>query len=63
MEDSSRSIKISMAKIEVSEPLVLGQDVTVEIKGSIVQEIIGDEQDGSVSRTFVVRGTEARVLE
>lgn len=60
-EVSSQSITISRAKVEIDQSLVLGQDVTIELKGSVVQEILGDAQDGTITRTYVIRGAEARV--
>lgn len=40
---------------ETMEKLSLGQDVLITIKGSVVQEIVGDNQDGSVNLCYVVK--------
>ena len=41
--------------IELLEKMELGQDVEIVIKGSVVQEIVGDNQDGSVDICYVVK--------
>ena len=41
--------------MEISTKMELGQEVEIRIKGSVVQEIVGDNQDGSVNLTYVVK--------
>lgn len=40
---------------ELGKKLRLGQDVDITIRGSVVQEIVGDNQDGSVNICYVVK--------
>ena len=41
--------------IELEKKMELGQDVEIKIKGSVIQEIVGDNQDGTVNLTYVVK--------
>ena len=50
-------IKIS-GKFPVQKELEIGQEITLQIKGAVVQQITGDNQDGTVSVTYVVKPLE-----
>lgn len=40
---------------ETRDKMVLGQDIEINIKGSVVQEIVGDNQDNSVNICYVIK--------
>jgi len=44
-----------MQPSELGKKLSLGQDVQISIQGSVIQEIVGDNQDGTVSVCYVVK--------
>lgn len=56
MDKNIDQLKVKIATTnEISNQLELGQDVEVLIKGSVVQQIIGDNQDGSVNITYIIK--------
>lgn len=61
---NSQNLKISQAKVEINQPLSVGTyDVKVLVTGDIVQEIHGDDNDGGVSITYVLKASSAEVQE
>lgn len=48
------AVKVS-GRVESGKKFHLGEDVTLVINGTVVQEIIGDEQDGSVNITYTIK--------
>lgn len=55
MNINSKSIKISRGKAEIATELELGADVEILIKGSVVKTEDSDNQDGTVSRCYVIK--------
>ena len=56
MDKNIDQLKIKIATTnEIDKQLELGQNVEVLIKGSVVQQVVGDNQDGSVNITYVVK--------
>lgn len=56
-------VKISAGKVVTPFPLNLGEDVDILIEGTVVKSEDADNNDGSVDRTFVVKGIIAEVLK
>lgn len=61
MEIKSISIKISQGKAEIDKKLELGQELILALKGDVVQEIYGDNQDGSKSVCYIIRAKEVKI--
>lgn len=49
-------------RVPIEKKLEMGQDVTIEIKGSVVKEEVTDNQDGTVNVCYIVKGLTAKVL-
>lgn len=61
---SSRSLKISQGKTEISQSLEVGTyDVRVLVTGDIVQELHNDAQDGSIEVVYVLKATNVEIQE
>lgn len=54
MTIDQKKIKMSFTT-EVADQLKLGQEVELQIKAVCVQEIAGDNQDGSVNMKYVLK--------
>lgn len=54
MKIDQKKIKMSFTT-EVAHVVVLGQEVELTIKAVCVQEIAGDNQDGSVNMKYVLK--------
>ena len=52
-------VKISMSPIPVERELKLGDDVTIQVMGSVVKSEDRDNQDGTIDRVYHVKGIEA----
>jgi hypothetical protein len=55
MDTNCRWVRITKGKCEVAGDYELGQDVEVHIKGTVVKEEIGDNNDGTADKTYVVK--------
>ena len=44
-----------MMPLETKDKLELGQEVEITIKGSVIQEIVSDNQEGTVNLCYVVK--------
>ena len=53
-------IKVS-GKMFLGKKLAIDEDVTLLLKGSIVKEEVGSNQDGSVNICYVFKATEVEV--
>lgn len=56
MKASQYSVKISAGKIEIDKPLEIGQDITIKVDGNIAKTEDSDLQDGTVERTYIIKG-------
>lgn len=56
MTISEYNLKISAGKIGIPEPIELGEDIAVMVKGSIVKMEDMDLQDGTKARTYTLKG-------
>lgn len=54
-------VKVS-GRLPVGRKLEMGEDVTLEIIGSVVKEEATDNQDGTVNICYVVKGLTLKVL-
>lgn len=62
MDVATRYVRVSGAKTEVNGELPVGTyDVTLVVKGDIVKEEIGDNQNGSVDVTYVLKAHEVMI--
>lgn len=63
MEVNSKFLKVSRAKVEIPDDLVLGQyNVEVLVKGDIVKVENSDQQDGTMDITYILKATEMKVV-
>jgi len=61
---NSYQLKISRGKVELAEPLALGQyEVQLKVVGDVVKTEDSDNQDGSYDRTFVLKATTVEVIK
>jgi hypothetical protein len=54
-------LKVS-GKMFLGKKLVIDDEVTLTLKGSIVKEEVGSNQDGSVNICYVFKATEVEVI-
>ena len=63
MDIGSHNLRISGAKVELDKPLKVGTyDITLKVTGDIVKEEIMDNQDGTVTITYVLKAGEVEVI-
>ena len=56
MKDGEYLIKVTLAKIPIENPLELGQDVTIILKGNVTRKTEEDNQDGTKDILYAVQG-------
>ena len=56
MKEVEHLIKITLAKIPIENPLELGQDVTIILKGNVTRKSEEDNQDGTKDIIYSVKG-------
>jgi len=47
--------------MEINKTLEIGDEITFALKGSIVEQTVQDNQDGSVNITYTVKPTESKI--
>lgn len=65
MESNIDKLSLKLTRIypiDVAKTMELGEDVQVLVKGSVVEQIVGDNQDGTVNVCYVVKPTVVEVL-
>jgi len=55
-----RFLKIK-SRMEINKTLEIGDEITFALKGSIVEQTVQDNQDGSVNITYTVKPTESKI--
>ena len=64
MRIDGHAIKISGAKIEVDKEFPVGTyDISFKVVGDIVKEETTDNQDGTVSKTYILRATTSELID
>lgn len=59
-EVSSRFLKVS-SQIEIPEDLQFQKEYVIRLTGTVVQRVVGDEQDGTVKVIFKLKPTEVEI--
>ncbi len=49
-------IKVSAGRIPIEEPLELGVEVRIAVDGEVVKTEDTDNQDGTINRTYIIKG-------
>ncbi len=55
-------IRISAGKIPIDQAIDMGDDVTLQVEGTVVKIEDSDNQDGTINRTYVVKGVAAGII-
>lgn len=55
---NERLIKISMSPAETNKTYLLGDDVELNVKGTVVKEERLDQQDGTYNLVYIVKAVE-----
>lgn len=58
---NEHNIKISMSKINIPNELKIDDEVTIVLTGDVTKTEDSSNQDGTVDRTYVVKGMYAKV--
>lgn len=56
MQIDSHLLKISASSIYIDQPLELGSEVDIVVRGSVVKIEDKDNQDSTCNRVYVVKG-------
>lgn len=62
MKVDQHLIKISMGKIPIEQPLELGEDVKLFVKGNVAKLSHEDNQDGTFDEVYIVKGIVAETI-
>lgn len=63
MKVNEHLLKVSAGKIVVDQELSIDADIAVLIKGSIVKYEDSSNQDGTVNRTYILKGMVAEYIK
>ena len=63
MKINERLVKVSAAAIPISEELEMGAEIVLIVTGTVTKSEDSDNQDGTVNRTYTVKGELAVKVE
>lgn len=55
MQINERLVKISRGKIPIDKELEMGDDLELNLRGTVVKVEDTDNNDGTINRTYIVR--------
>ena len=55
MQINELNIKFSQGKANIVNELEMGKDYAISVKGSCVQIVDNDNQDGTINRCYVIK--------